>query len=255
MHGLRWEEDENELLTAFIAYKWLYKDIAVELNRSEYSIGKQASKLNIKSKNSNNKKKTTKQYKDELPLDILVLESYINSYTKIQHRHSCGYIWDTAPCHILSGHGCPLCAGNIKKTTKQYKDELPSNIKVVEKYINNNTKIKHKHSCGHIWSSTPHNILRGHSCPACYNKGFSDELPAVTYCIYFKEFDLYKVGISNNYINRLKKFGSLPEIIFLREFDLGKDAMKLENLWKENLKEYLVNTGLLRSGNTETFRI
>jgi len=255
MHRLRWEEDEIELLNTFIMYKWLYKDIAIELDRSEYSISKQASRLNIKSKNSNNKVITTEQYKTRLPKDIEVLEPYIDSRSKIMHKHSCGYIWDTTPCHIFSGHGCPKCAGNIKKTTKQYKDELPPDITVLDSYINSYTKILHKHSCGNIWSSTPHNILRGHSCPECYNTGFNDELPAVTYCVYFEDIDLYKVGISNNYINRLKRFGIKPEIIFTRKFSKGIEARILEKQWKENLKEYLVNTGLLKSGNTETFRI
>jgi len=252
---MKWEQDEIELLKAFIENKWLHKDIAIELGRSQYATIKRASKLKIKSKLSTNIIKTAEQYKSELPSDITVLESYINSYTKIQHKHSCGYIWDVIPKNILGGNSCPKCAGNIKKTTQQYKDELPLDIIVLGRYINNNTKIQHKHSCGYIWRSTPHNILRGHNCPKCFNTGFNDDLPAVTYCVYFKDLELYKIGISNNYTNRIKKFGIKPEVIFTREFSKGIDAMSLEKEWKENLKDYLVNTGLLKSGNTETFRI
>ena len=48
-------------------------------------------------------------------------------------------------------------------------------------------------------------------------------------------------------------FGYKPEIIFIREFNNGKDAFLLEKEWLLNLKEYLVNTNKLKSGNTETF--
>jgi len=247
----KWEFDEIALLTAFVESGWTHKEISDELDRTYSAVKGKACSLKVCSLS---KKKTTEQYKAELPPDITVLELYIGAQTKILHKHSCGYIWYSNPDNILSGHGCPLCAGNIKKTTEQYKAELPPDTTVLEEYINNNTKILHKHSCGYIWSVAPSHILRGIKCPKCSKYGFNPELPAVTYCIYFKDFDLYKVGISNNYTERINKLGSIPEVVYIRKFDIGIDAMNLEKLWKENLKDYLVNTGLLRTGNTETFR-
>lgn len=42
--------------------------------------------------------------------DIEVIESYINAKTPILHKCKIhNIIWRTQPCHILEGHGCPLC--------------------------------------------------------------------------------------------------------------------------------------------------
>jgi len=140
------------------------------------------------------------------------------------------------------------------KTTQQYMQELPKDIEVVDEYINNYTKIEHKHSCGYIWKTKPITILRGHSCPAC-NTGFNPLLVGYAYCIYFKELDLYKVGITNNLKTRLNRFGYAPEIIFTRKFDSGLEAVIIEKEWLANITKYKLNTGLLVSGNTETFKI
>jgi len=201
------------------------------------------------------RKKTTAKYINQLPKDIILLSKYINAHTKILHRHSCGFEWEIQPTSILNGHSCPKCMGNIKKTTTEYVNQLPSDIILLEPYINSGNKILHKHSCGYEWKISPNNILSGNSCPKCADYGFKPDISAVTYCIYFKELDLYKVGISNKYKERMKTFGYKPEIIFMREFRLGSEAKELEIKWLQNIKDYKINTGLLMSGNTETFRI
>lgn len=144
---------------------------------------------------------------------------------------------------------------NKKKTTKSYKKELPSDIILLEDYVNDKTKINHKHlTCGHIWKVRPNNIISGYKCPIC-SCGYSKGIPAFTYCIYFKDLDVYKVGVTNNIKTRMANFGYKPEIIFIREFNNGNDALILEKLWLYHLKDYLVNTYKLKSGNTETFKI
>lgn len=58
-----------------------------------------------------------------------------------------------------------------KKTHEEYVEEVKninSNIEVIERYNGANTKILHK--ClldGYEWKATPHNILKGRSCPKC----------------------------------------------------------------------------------------
>ena len=51
--------------------------------------------------------------------------------------------------------------------------------------------------------------------------------------------------------NKISKY----ELILERYFNLGSEAVKLEKLWLSNIHYLKVNTGLLRTGNTETFRI
>lgn len=248
---MKWEDDEIVFMTAALEQGWTHKEIGNELNRSEQATRTKASKLNLLS--SNNQKKTTDEYKKQLPDDIILLEPYITTHIKILHKHlSCGYIWGAQPSHILNGKSCPKCAGNIKKSTEDYKKQLPDDIILLGKYINAHTKIKHKHSCGFEWKSKPNNILRGRGCPRC-NNSFNNYMPGATYLIYFPEHDLYKFGISNNYLTRFKSFGSKPEVVFIREFDLGSEARELEQQWSKNVDHLKINTGVLTSGNTETF--
>jgi len=121
------------------------------------------------------KKKTTEEYKAELEIKnpkVTLLEEYFGSKFLVKFQcEDCGNIWKARPSDTLRGHGCPKCAGVMKKTHEQYLKELKainSNINVLEDYINNNKKIAHKcQICGYIWSSAPTNTLRGEGCPKC----------------------------------------------------------------------------------------
>lgn len=67
---------------------------------------------------------------------------------------------------------CPNCAGNIKKTTHQYKQEIFNMVgdeyKITEEYINTRTPIKTKHEeCSNEYYVSPNNFLRGRRCPFC----------------------------------------------------------------------------------------
>lgn len=148
-----------------------------------------------------------------------------------------------------------LKGSSRKHTTEQYKAALPNDIELLEEYVNDKTKILHRHSCGHEWLARPSDIKQGKSCPVCANNGFDQIKTGFTYLIYFKKLDLYKIGKTGNMVKRFKHFGHKPELIFYREFKLGSDAGLLERQWLENIKHLKVNTGKLKSGNGETFYI
>jgi ribosomal protein S18 len=250
---MKWTEDEIVFMSVALEEGWTHKEIGNELDRTSKSVKNKSGILKLCS--LNNKQKSTDVYKKELPKDIIVLEPYINRKTKILHKHlTCEYEWLIVPYSILNGNSCPKCAGNKKKTTYEYINQLPDDIIVLEPYINTHTKIKHKHlTCSFEWEVEPNSILQGRSCPKCSRCAFNNDMPAVTYCIYFPEHNIYKFGISNNYLRRFKDFGSKPEIIFIREFALGSEARELEQQWSKNVDHLKINTGLLKSGNTETF--
>ena len=252
MAGSLWEESEVELLKVFLEMKYNHSEIAGELERSTNSIKNKVSKLGLG--DSTHGRKTTIEYQNQLPEDILVIEPYKNTDTLIKHKHSCGNIWKAAPHNILKGSSCPKCFGTTRLTTEEYKAKLPSTITLLETYINSKTKILHKHNCGKEWYAIPNNILNGTGCPDCAKDGFSTNKPAVTYLIYFKELDIYKIGISNNYLKRIKHFSYKAEIIFYIQHKVGKNAKDLEAKWLHSIKDYTINTGMLTSGNTETFR-
>ena len=122
--------------------------------------------------------KTTKQFIKELKIinpEITVIGKYINSKTKIKIQHTCGYQWEAIPGNLLQGNSCPKCS-KIKtskkraKTTKQFIEELKgvnSEITVIGNYINSQTKIEVKHSCGYEWEAIPIQLRQGTSCPRC----------------------------------------------------------------------------------------
>ncbi len=195
------------------------------------------------------KGKTHKQYITQVPVEYEVLEPYVNSKTKILHKHLvCGHEWLIKPNSILSGQGCPKCSSTGTKHYEIYTSELPKDIAVLGTYINAKTKILHKHKiCGHEWSATPDSILSGTSCPACQYENANQ-----LYFIYFKDLDLYKIGVTNNYKRRLKEFGHTPQLLTLKTYSTSQEAYKEEQHILKNVN--LVNTGRLISGNTETFR-
>lgn len=101
-------------------------------------------------------KRTHEEYINALLLinkNIEPIETYINVDTPIMHKCKiCGHEWKIKPNHTLSGHGCKICAeknngGMKRKSIDQYINELNQinpNIKLIDKYINADTKILHQ---------------------------------------------------------------------------------------------------------------
>lgn len=128
--------------------------------------------------------KTHEQFVDEvrnLNPDITVVGTYKNSHTKIEFRCKEGHKWITTPSNVLDGKTCLTCA-NIQSSLRQRKSQeqfveevrnLHPDITVVGEYVNSNTKIEFMCSKGHVWKTTPHNILDGCSCPTCKGKKIS----------------------------------------------------------------------------------
>ena len=104
--------------------------------------------------------------------DIEVKGEYKGANTPILHRCKIdGYEWNVTPSSLLCGHGCPMCAGNVKKTHEQYIVEVAKInplIEVIGQYINASTPIAHRCKIDeHIWKTAPYAILRGDRCPKC----------------------------------------------------------------------------------------
>ena len=104
--------------------------------------------------------------------NIEIIGEYINMTTKVLCKCLIdNYEWYVTPSRILNGIGCPKCAGNMKRTTDEYRQELKDkNIQVecLGEYKNANTKILHKCLKHNIeWMSTPQRILDGQGCPKC----------------------------------------------------------------------------------------
>lgn len=107
--------------------------------------------------------------------NIVPLDTYKGTDNKIKHKcNICSYEWNVKPHSILSGHGCPVCAGNKKRTHEEYVEELfkihKGNIETIEIYEVTNKKMKHScNTCLHEWEVIPVTLLSGHGCPSCGN--------------------------------------------------------------------------------------
>ena len=241
-----WTDEEVDFLKEWYPVEGV-KACAEVLDRTEKSVRIKASRLKIKVINGKGTK-THEQYCTEVNDDIKVLGQYINSRTKILHKHLvCGHEWEALPYNLSRGGGCPKCSTRLK-SHEEYVLQVPEGYEVIETYIKDGVKILHRHkTCGHEWLINPSNLLHGYGCPACQYKNAKQ-----LYFIYFKDLDLYKVGVTNNYKRRLKQFGYTPKLISLKEYKTPKEAYEEEQYLLSKLP--LVNTGLLNSGNTETFR-
>lgn len=102
-----------------------------------------------------------------------ILSEYKNQKIKVLSKcRICGYERYIFPQSLLRGKSCPVCYGNIQKTTDTYKKELKQvnpNIEVIGEYINNRTKIKCKCLlCNNEFMGDPKNMLySNYGCPFC----------------------------------------------------------------------------------------
>lgn len=128
---------------------------------------------------ANKNRKTYVQFINVLKLknpSISVRGKYVNSSTKVEVEcNKCGYIWLANPTDIMSGHGCPKCAGSLKKTNSQFISDLKRifpNVIPLEEYRSANEKIQVKCAiCDYTWSVRPHDLLRSRGCPNCRKNG------------------------------------------------------------------------------------
>ena len=171
--------------------------------------------------------KTHDEYINELKIihpNIIPLETYINSATKILHKclkHNVE--WSTTPNHLFKSCGCPQCrresyASKAAKTNEKYLEEVKiinNTILPLETYINEKTKILHRCLlCGYEWKTIPDRILRGHGCPKCNcNVSKTSE----------EYFDLVKINNPN--IEILEEYNSSNKKILCK-------CKKHEYIWK-----------------------
>lgn len=132
---------------------------------------KECSKEKIALKNG----RTNEQYiidLQEINKNIVPLEEYVNARLPILHKCLiCNHEWMVTPGSLMSGTGCPKCAGVITRTQEEYTSELSyvnNNIVVLGEYINSTTPILHKClKCDNEWDVSPSSVLNGSGCPKC----------------------------------------------------------------------------------------
>lgn len=103
------------------------------------------------------------------------LTAYHRSHEKIKVIHvDCGNkYWVDPDSFVNGGRRCPKCYGNIRKTIKQFREEVSTLTHgeyacVSKYYVNNRTNVEIKHLvCGNKYKVTPHDFVEGNRCPYC----------------------------------------------------------------------------------------
>lgn len=143
------------------------------------------------------KKKTQEEFLKQLNeknINLICLDKYIDARTKIKFQcKKCGYIFSTTPDSVLRGSSCAKCKGILKKTHKEFVEELKNineNIQIIGEYQNNRTKLLCKcNRCNYEFNIRPSDLLKGISCPKCYHKStsFIEQCLHITMCDIFGE--------------------------------------------------------------------
>ena len=135
------------------------------------------------------KTKTHEQFIEELlniNCNIKVLDSYVNSYQKIQVKCTIdNNIWTVTPNSLLNGRGCPKCGDKNRLINKRKSHcnfvsdlyEVNQNIQLLSNYINSKIKVKCKCKIdGYEWDAIPSNLINSHhatGCPVCNNSSIT----------------------------------------------------------------------------------
>jgi len=110
------------------------------------------------------------------------------------------------------------------------------------------------------FEQTPHAHKQGQGCPECAKNVRSIKLRALNtyrkatlYYVYFKELDLYKIGVTVNMKHRFRGEIHTHKVLFKKEFNTEQEAYFVENLLlsKYLMYKYIGPSVLHRKGNTE----
>lgn len=132
----------------------------------------------------------TKEFYQEVGNEYTIITPYKNARTKIKIKHNkCGYVYWVRPRDFIRGNRCPIQHKAYKKTTADFQKDLDlkygSGIYLVlGTYINRFTKLEIKHlKCGHIWETTPNNLLSGYGCDRCGTASRTNSEPIVRHLL------------------------------------------------------------------------
>ena len=203
--------------------------------------------------------------------NIEILTPYAGAHTKVECRcKKCGYEWKSRPDHLIKGIGCPKCAGNARKSTSSFVDEMNAlhpTIEILSEYSSADEKVECRCKiCKKTWKAVPNSLLSGSGCPHCfkrYKTSFSEQ--AVLFYIrkyyndaigtYIKdgvEFDVYmqKANTAIEYDgafwhrNRLKHDN-------IKDSFAASNGIRLIRIRELGLKQTLSAENIFRKGNSE----
>jgi len=99
---------------------------------------------------------------------IVMVGNYVTSHDKTAFQCIEGHTWDAAPSSVMSGNGCPHCAGRVPLTNEIVNDRISDRgIVLVSEYLGSNSRATFRCRDGHTWKASPGSIMQGSGCPYC----------------------------------------------------------------------------------------
>ncbi len=95
-----------------------------------------------------------------------------NVMTKTTWKCSQGHCWEATYHRVQRGHGCPVCAGNVRRTPADYRALASARgFRWLGPEVPNvSTKTIWQCSQGHRWGATFRSLREGHGCPVCAHR-------------------------------------------------------------------------------------
>jgi predicted nucleic acid-binding Zn-ribbon protein len=129
-------------------------------------------------------KKTHQEFIEEMKIKHPYLEItgvYLNSSSRISYIcKKCGLHWSAKAAKLSLGRGCPQCAGNKRKTTQEFIEEvykINPNVKVLSEYKRTSNKVLFEcKKCGYKWEAFPGSVLKGKGCMLCGKESMANKL-------------------------------------------------------------------------------
>jgi len=192
------------------------------------------------------------------------LTEYKNVTSKVKIICSKHGIFEQVADSHMRGKNCKKCSieSRTEKRTMKLSEFIIKANKVhnnkynysLTNYKNSQTKIKIICPEHGIFYQTPASHLSNIGCPECskYYGGFLNK--RFLYLFYDNEYNLMKIGLSNNPKNRLNKikYGNNVDIIILKEY---KNCGHLEQILHKKYDEFRQNHPICNEGKTEWFNL
>lgn len=93
---------------------------------------------------------------------------YINNYTPLLWRCSCGYKWKAIYANVQQSTWCPYCSYNRDNIETMYEVAKERGGKCLSNsYVNSSTKLEWLCKNGHRWKATGRSVKHGSWCSVC----------------------------------------------------------------------------------------
>lgn len=153
-----------------------------------------------------------------------------------------GHTWVASVGHLINTRrGCPKCAGNYAYSQLERESQLKGieGVRFLRwdaGYKNNLSKATMECDFGHQWSSSVSSLINTKTgCPFCAERGFDFTKPGTLYALRSYDGGSVKIGISNNFSERVVSLRRNTPFEFhtigLLNLEDGPSARSLERMF------------------------